>query len=137
MKLKPYFVIFSLLWSLAVCSICSAEEMFQIPKTELIRLETRLKQQDKMLTSSQNDLTILKQELAQSQAELKQAKEVLAVLQAELNESKKISQTQEQLMENANKSLEIYKKEMKSRQRRIERQRTLAWCVVGLLLVRK
>ena len=77
----------------------------------------------------------LKQELAMCQVELKKAKQESETLKSQLATLKQQSQSNEDLLANANKSLEEYSKEMKDKLATAKTQRDLAWVVsVGLLI---
>lgn len=111
------------------CSTCSAERTYQIRETELIRLEQRLKQQDKQIKNCKIDLKLLQEQLSSS-------REASAKLKLQLNESQKISQQQSETIENANKSLEKYAAEVRRKEQIIKHQRDIAYgLLTGLVLL--
>lgn len=107
----------------------------EITAAELDRLETNLTRLEQINLQSQEELKRLRKRLAASQEALAQAKQQSAELTRQLNELKLSSRAQETLLQTANKSLETYAKEQKRTQSRIRRQRSLAWCIAGGLLV--
>ena len=74
---------------------------------------------------------MLKAELAKSQAALSEAQAQTEKLQAELTVLKKQSNSNELLLQSANKSLELYEKEVKKQQQIIKTQRNMAWVLLG------
>ena len=108
-----------LLKSLCFCcllllpSTCSA---FEITPTELGQLESNLSRLEILNSKSQQELRTLRQELKLSKDESEK-------LTVELRNLKAASMKQDDLLKSANISLEVYAKE----QRKVKRQRTLAY----------
>ena len=121
-------VMLLLLLACSSCSTCSAERTYQIRETELIRLEQRLKQQDKQIKNCKIDLKLLQEQLSSS-------REASAKLKLQLNESQKISQQQSETIENANKSLEKYVAEVRRKERIIKTQRNIAYILLTGVVV--
>ena len=122
-------VMLLLLLACSSCSTCSAERTYQIRETELIRLEQRLKQQDKQIKNCKIDLKLLQEQLSSS-------REASAKLKLQLNESQKISQQQSKTIKNANQSLETFAQEVKRKEQIIKRQRDIAYgLLTGLVLL--
>lgn len=122
-------VMLLLLLACSSCSTCSAERTYQIPETELIRLEQRLKQQDKQIKNCKIDLKLLQEQLSSS-------REASTKLKLQLNESQKISQQQSKTIANANQSLETFAQEVKRKEQIIKRQRDIAYgLLTGLVLL--
>lgn len=122
-------VMLLLLLACSSCSTCSAERTYQIRETELIRLEQRLKQQDKQIKNCKIDLKLLQEQLSSS-------REASAKLKLQLNESQKISQQQSKTIANANQSLETFAQEVKRKEQIIKRQRDIAYgLLTGLVLL--
>ena len=130
MKLKLVGgVMLLLLLACSSCSTCSAERTYQTRETELIRLEQRLKQQDKQIKNCKIDLKLLQEQLSSS-------REASAKLKLQLNESQKISQQQSKTIANANQSLETFAQEVKRKEQIIKRQRDIAYgLLTGLVLL--
>ena len=125
MKLKLIGgVMLLLLLACSSCSTCSAERTYQIRETELIRLEQRLKQQDKQIKNCKIDLNLL-------QSQLSSSREASAKLKLHLNESQKILIEQSSLIESANQSLARYEEEMQAQQKKIKRERNTAYIILA------
>jgi len=128
----------------ALCLFClpaiSYAGTYQITEQELAQLEMNLLQLQESNEHSQKELKELKLELKTSKSELVKAKQELTLLQTELRTLRENSLAQESLLQNANKSLEIYAQEEKQRTKAIRTQRNVAYGIgVGLLyaLIRK
>lgn len=78
---------------------------------------------------------MLKMQLAESRQALKEAKQRLTELQARLTTLSKQSKTNEQLLESANLSLEMYAEQVKEQQQTIKRQRNLAYGLLAGVVV--
>ena len=125
MKLKLIGgVMLLLLLACSSCSTCSAERTYQIRETELIKLEQRLKQQDKQIKNCKIDLNLL-------QSQLSSSREASAKLKLHLNESQKILIEQSSLIESANQSLARYEEEMQAQQKKIKRERDTAYIILA------
>lgn len=125
MKLKLIGgVMLLLLLACSSCSTCSAERTYQIREMELIRLEQRVKQQDKQIKNCKIDLNLL-------QSQLSSSREASAKLKLHLNESQKILIEQSSLIESANQSLARYEEEMQAQQKKIKRERDTAYFILA------
>lgn len=109
--------VFCLLWlclllGLLCATVCSAEQTYRITDQELTQLETNLA----TLKINNN----------------KQQKELQNLL-IQLNESKVLQQQTQTSLDNANKYLAEYGKEVKARERRLKRQKNIAYAITGIL----
>ena len=80
------------------------------------------------------ELKLLKNELKLSKEELTKAKNESILLKTELIALKQTSQTQSELLQSANKSLETYAAEEKKKKRAIKTQRNVAYGLSAVLL---
>lgn len=113
---------------LSVITASAAEKTYQITETELTQLEYNLNKLEQLNKQSQADLLTLKERLAKSQ-------EKSITLQGQLTDLKEANETQESLLQTANKSLQKYVEEETRTCRRIKRQRNIAWTIAGCLVV--
>lgn len=113
---------------LGVITASAAEKTYQITETELTQLEYNLNKLEQFNKQSQADLLTLKERLAKSQ-------EKSITLQGQLTDLKEANETQESLLQTANKSLQKYVEEETRTCRRIKRQRNIAWTIAGCLVV--
>lgn len=113
---------------LGVITASAAEKTYQITETELTQLEYNLNKLEQLNKQSQADLLTLKERLAKSQ-------EKSITLQGQLTDLKEANETQESLLQTANKSLQKYVEEETRTCRRIKRQRNIAWTIAGCLVV--
>ncbi|MCD7811991.1 MAG: hypothetical protein LUG91_09140 [Ruminococcus sp.] len=113
---------------LGVITASAAEKTYQITETELTQLEYNLNKLEQLNKQSQADLLTLKERLAKSQ-------EKSITLQGQLTDLKQANETQESLLQTANKSLQKYVEEETRTRRRIKRQRNIAWTIAGCLVV--
>lgn len=112
----------------------AAEAEYRITASELNQLENNLSRLKTVNEKSQMELKLLKNELKLSKEELTKAKNESNLLKTELIALKQTSQTQTELLQSANKSLETYAAEEKKRQRVIKTQRNVAYGVSAVLL---
>nr|DAW25822.1 MAG TPA: Glycine rich protein family [Caudoviricetes sp.] len=118
-----------------------------ITDAELETLQTELKLQDLLLTKAQINNQKSQMELESQREQLKTSKEKSVQLTNQLEELKLKSQISERLWQNAeqaldgaNKSLITYKQEMQKQQKRLKRQRNIAYSLFAgavILLVKK
>ena len=102
---------------------CEAAE-YRITEVELTRLETNLTQLEAINNQSQQELKMLREQLAE-------ARKQSTMLTQQLNELKAASEKQQQLLQTANQSLEQYAQEEKAKQRSLKRQRNIAYIIAA------
>lgn len=102
---------------------CLASGTYTVTEQELTTLEDNLTKLEEINQQSQTDLTMLKSQLAKSQQALQQAEEKSQLLEKQLTELKLASRKQENLLQNANLSLQTYAAEEKATRLRIKAQR--------------
>ena len=112
----------------------AAEAEYRITASELNQLENNLSRLKIINEKSQMELKLLKNELKLSKEELSKAKNESILLKTELIALKQTSQTQTELLQSANKSLETYAAEAKKRQMVIKTQRNVAYGLSAVLL---
>ena len=112
----------------------AAEVEYRITASELNQLENNLSRLKIINEKSQMELKLLKNELKLSKEELTKAKNESILLKTELIALKQTSQTQTELLQNANKSLETYAAEEKKKKRAIKTQRNVAYGLSAVLL---
>jgi chromosome segregation ATPase len=146
-NIKPILLlVLSVLLLAFVSPSCQAEGSYRLYESELTRLQQICEKLDKLnnqlsnkltisevsLTQLQNELESCKAELTQlqnqlqaSQAELTQLQNQLQASQAELTQVKNYLTTAENLLRKAEESFEQYKKEVKSKIRKLVIQRNV------------
>ena len=112
----------------------AAEVEYRITAAELNQLENNLSRLKIINEKSQMELKLLKNELKLSKEELTKAKNESILLKTELIALKQTSQTQSELLQSANKSLETYAAEEKKKKRAIKTQRNVAYGLSAVLL---
>ena len=112
----------------------AAEVEYRITASELNQLENNLSRLKIINEKSQMELKLLKNELKLSKEELTKAKNESILLKTELIALKQTSQTQSELLQSANKSLETYAAEEKKKKRAIKTQRNVAYGLSAVLL---
>ena len=112
----------------------AAEVEYRITASELNQLENNLSRLKIINEKSQIELKLLKNELKLSKEELTKAKNESILLKTELIALKQTSQTQSELLQSANKSLETYAAEEKKKKRAIKTQRNVAYGLSAVLL---
>ena len=112
----------------------AAEVEYRITASELNQLENNLSRLKIINEKSQMELKLLKNELKLSKEELTKAKNESILLKTELIALKQTSQTQSELLQSANKSLETYAAEENKKKRAIKTQRNVAYGLSAVLL---
>ena len=142
-RLKSY-VILLLFTGYLLALPCSAFAMEQagsktdtvaVSYQQLMLLRDKLNQLENINEQLAAHSMKLKQELAMCQVELQKAKQESETLKSKLATLKQQSQSNEDLLANANKSLNAYSKEMKDKLATAKTQRDLAWVVSAGLLI--
>ena len=123
-------------WLLGASASCSASttpepQTVAVEVSELNRLDNIFSQLSQVNGRLQNELTDSKTALIKSQAELKQAQQELQKLQLQIAMLKSLSESQENLLQKANKSFEEYAAEQKKERMKIKAQRN-AWAVAAI-----
>ena len=133
-------------WLFFVLDTCSAsgtqepeKQTVTVEIAELDRLDSIFNQQQQINGKLLNELTDSKTALLKSQTELQKAQRELRMLQLQIAELKSLSESQESLLQKANKSFEEYAAEQKKTRLRVKAQRNtweaIAAClVVGLVM---
>lgn len=107
---------------------------------ELDRLDSIFNQQQQINGNLLNELMDSKTALLKSQTELQKAQRELRMLQLQIAELKSLSESQESLLQKANKSFEEYAAEQKKTRLRVKAQRNtweaIAACLVIALAVK-
>ena len=143
-RLKTYVTLLLLFGYLLAlpCSVFAMEQAgsrtdtIAVPRQQLMLLRDKLNQLENINEQLAAHSMKLKQELAMCQVELKKAKQESETLKSQLTALKRQSQSNEELLTNANKLLETYKKEQQSKLATAKTQRDLAWITaVGILVV--
>lgn len=118
-------------------SACLAAER-KITAAELQTLQTELKLQDALLSKaevssqkSQLELATLREQLKTSETELLQLTQQLEKLKLKSKANETRWQNAEQALEDANKSLLEYKKEVQKKQKRLKMQRNIAYFLLA------
>lgn len=143
-RLKSYVILLLFTGYLLAlpCSVFAMEQAgsrtdtIAVPRQQLMLLQTKLNQLSSINEQLAARSARLKQELATCQSELAVAKQESETLKSQLTALKRQSQSNEELLTNANKLLETYKKEQQSKLATAKTQRDLAWITaVGILVV--
>lgn len=136
---KKLCMVFLLLLLLSLPSFGMAAE---ITTAELEQWQMELQLQDTLLSKaeisnqkSQLELAALREQLKTSETELLQLTTLLEELRQESKDSEMRWQNAEQALDAANSYLKKYASEQKRTQARIKRQRTIAWCVAGVVAI--
>lgn len=142
-RLKNYVILLLFIGYLLAlpCSVFAMEQAgsktdtIAVPRQQLMLLQTKLNQLESINEQSVAHSMRLKRELAMCQVELKKAKQESEMLKSQLATLKQQSQSNEDLLANANHSLEKFSKETKSKLATAKTQRDLAYLVaIGVIL---
>ena len=142
-RLKNYVILLLFIGYLLAlpCSVFAMEQAgsktdtIAVPRQQLMLLQTKLNQLESINEESVVRYQTLKKELEICQSELKVARIESKELKSQLTILEERSKNNENLLENANASLAIYKKEIQRKQARIKTQRDLAYLVaIGVIL---
>jgi chromosome segregation ATPase len=134
-------------WLFSAQATCSAsgtpepeKQTVTVEIAELDRLDSIFNQQQQINGKLLNELTDSKTALLKSQTELQKAQRELRMLQLQIAELKSLSESQESLLQKANKSFEEYAAEQKKTRLRVKAQRNtweaIAACLVIALAVK-
>ena len=112
-------------------AICSAQQFYQITEAELERLDRNFSELRNINDRQTSESRTLKQQLAASQTQLAEAEKQSVKLKEQLGVLKLTMEGQAQSLQNANRLLQQYEQEERSRRQKIKRQRNLAYVVAA------
>ena len=112
-------------------ALCSAEQLYQITETELERLDRNLTELRNINDRQRTESAILRKQLETSQTQLTEAGKQSQTLKAQLGALKLTLEGQEQSLQNANRLLQQYEQEERSRLRRSRNQRNIAFVIAA------
>ena len=115
-------------------ALCSAEQRYQITETELERLDRNLTELRNINDRQRTESATLRKQLEMSQTQLTEAGKQSQTLKAQLDALKLTLEGQEQSLQNANKLLQQYEQEERSRLRKIKNQRNIAYMIAAACL---
>ena len=112
-------------------AFCSAEQLYQITETELEQLDRNLTELRNINDRQRTESAILRKQLETSQTQLTEAGKQSQMLKAQLGALKLTLEGQEQSLQNANRLLQQYEQEERSRIRRSRWQRNIAYVIAA------
>ena len=112
-------------------ALCSAEQLYQITETELEQLDRNLTELRNINDRQRTESAILRKQLETSQTQLTEAGKQSQMLKAQLGTLKLTLEGQEQSLQNANRLLQQYEQEERSRLRRSRNQRNIAFVIAA------
>ncbi len=112
-------------------ALCSAEQFYQITETELERLDRNLTELRNINDRQRTESATLRKQLAASQTQLTEAGKQSQTLKAQLGALRLTLEGQEQSLQNANRLLQQYEQEERSRIRKIKSQRNIAYVIAA------
>lgn len=112
--------------------LCSAEQLYQITATELERLDKNLTELRNINDRQRTESATLIKQLAASQRQLTEAEKQSQTLQEQLAGLKLMVSGQTSSLQNANRLLKQYEEEERFRQRKIKRQRNIAYVIAAV-----
>lgn len=112
-------------------ALCSAEQLYQITETELEQLDRNLTELRNINDRQRTESAILRKQLETSQTQLTEAGKQSQMLKAQLGTLKLTLEGQEQSLQNANRLLQQYEAEGRSRLRRSRWQRNIAYVIAA------
>ena len=115
-------------------ALCSAEQLYQITETELERLDRNLTELRNINDRQRTESATLRKQLETSQTQLTEAGKQSQMLKAQLSALKLTLEGQEQSLQNANRLLQEYEAEERSRLRKNKRQRNIAYAIAAASL---
>ena len=113
-------------------ALCSAEQLYQITETELERLDRNLTELRNINDRQRTESATLRKQLAASQTQLTEAGKQSQMLKAQLGALKLTLEGQEQSLQNANRLLQQYEQEERSRLRKVKWQRNIAYVIAAV-----
>lgn len=118
----------------SIPALCSAEQCYQITETELERLDRNLAELRNINDRQRTESATLRKQLAASQTQLTEAGKQSQTLKAQLGVLKLTLEGQEQSLQNANRLLQQYEQEERSRLRKTKSQRNIAYVIAAACL---
>lgn len=112
-------------------ALCSAEQLYQITETELERLDRNLTELRNINDRQRTESATLRKQLEASLTQLTEAGKQSQMLKAQLGALKLTLEGQEQSLQNANRLLQQYEAEERSRLRRSRWQRNIAYVIAA------
>ena len=112
-------------------ALCSAEQLYQITETELERLDRNLTELRNINDRQRTESATLRKQLEASLTQLTEAGKQSQMLKAQLGAMKLTLEGQEQSLQNANRLLQQYEAEERSRLRRSRWQRNIAYVIAA------
>ena len=112
-------------------ALCSAGQLYQITATELERLDRNFSELRNINDRQTSESKTLKQQLAASQTQLAEAEKQSRTLREQLGALKLTMDGQAQSLQNANRLLQEYEREERSRLRRSRWQRNIAYVIAA------
>ena len=112
-------------------ALCSAEQRYQITETELERLDRNLTELRNINDRQRTESATLRKQLEVSQTQLTAAGKQSQMLREQLGALKLTLEGQEQSLQNANRLLQQYEQEERSRIRRSRWQRNIAYVIAA------
>ena len=112
-------------------ALCSAEQLYQITETELEQLDRNLTELRNINDRQRTESATLRKQLEVSQTQLTAAGKQSQMLREQLGALKLTLEGQEQSLQNANRLLQQYEAEERSRLRRSRWQRNIAYVIAA------
>ena len=128
-KLRELFCILLVVCLSLTPALCSAEQLYQITETELERLDRNFSELKSINDRQSSESARLKEQLQESQAQLNLAEKQSQTLKEQLGSLKVTLEGQEQSLQNANRLLQEYEREARSKLRRSRNQRNIAYII--------
>ena len=129
--LKALFCIWLVVCLSFIPALCSAGQLYQITATELEKLDRNLSELRSINDRQTSESKTLKQQLAASQVQLAVAEKQSQTLREQLGALKLTMDGQAQSLQNANRLLQEYEREERSRLRRSRWQRNIAYVIAA------
>ena len=115
------------------CTSASAQErMYEITESELTQLEENLSELSSVNEGQREQLWNLQEKLKASETRLEASERTSRMLGVKLDWLSKELTEQTSSLENANLLLKEYEEEARRKQRRVERQRTMAYILAAI-----
>ena len=115
-------------------ALCSAEQLYQITETELEQLDRNLTELRNINDRQRTESATLRKQLETSQTQLTEAGKQSQMLKEQLGALKLTLEGQEQSLQNANRLLQEYEVEERSRLRKVKWQRNIAYTIAAACL---
>ena len=116
-------------------ALCSAEQLYQITATELERLDRNLTELRNINDRQRTESATLRKQLEVSQTQLTAVGKQSQMLREQLGALKLTLEGQEQSLQNANRLLQQYEREERSRLSKIKSQRNIAYVIAAAAII--